>query len=495
MAIIVQQVPNNLEPAYQDYIEFLVGSTLVLNNNFKFGFDVYTGPHPTTATNFKTRVSTFPRTNGLCYYSPTYVLQSDLTFNLNTQAGLLGQSNPQRAIQSETFYYIQFLEQWNPSASFINVSNNGGFVQYDFGLTAHGLTTNDVIDVQMDNQLINPSYNGSQSITSLFSPFIFTTDKPFGTPFVLPQSGKIYNVVRKGATSSVLRALNGARQYKDQAVNWSTRYEMNVGKANTRFLSVWPADKCKPLFYKHGEYVFSETLSYVLNPTQSIFDSFYVYEYYDNSGGLISTTTGTSQVGIAPHPYRLDLGVGPNVGITDGTLPNANITNTKVYIVDNPTGFTMSETRCYKYVQQCKDYDLIQLGFKNKLGGFDYWIFNRVSKYNSGVSRKEIKKPLRPNFRVEDRGRSVVYQDIVETWIVNTDWLEDWEALFIRELIESPEVFVLEYTQANFTTPAAPVKIPIIITSNKYDFKSSKNDMIFQYEIEYQMAYDINTNI
>jgi len=107
--------------------------------------------------------------------------------------------------------------------------------------------------------------------------------------------------------------------------------------------------------------------------------------------------------------------------------------------------------------------------------GVDYWTFNLVSKFNSQILRERIKKPLAYNYNQGNRQHKVINQQITETWMVNTDWITDEQALFIRELIESPEVYWIKDDKL----------YPIDIIDDRYDFKSSLNDYQVQYTINF----------
>jgi len=155
-----------------------------------------------------------------------------------------------------------------------------------------------------------------------------------------------------------------------------------------------------------------------------------------------------------------------------------------IYAVTIGTASRISEIKEYDIICQCREYDLVQLAFVNKLGGVDYWTFNLVSKFTSDIIRERIKKTLPYNYNVGNRQHKVINQTITENWMVNTDWITDDEALFIRELIESPEVYWIKNGKL----------YPIIIMDNSYQFKSSLNDYQVQYTINFAMAFDRLSN-
>ena len=155
-----------------------------------------------------------------------------------------------------------------------------------------------------------------------------------------------------------------------------------------------------------------------------------------------------------------------------------------IYAVTVGTTSRISEIKEYDIKCQCREYDLVQLAFVNKLGGVDYWTFNLVSKFTSNIMRDRIKKTLPYNYNQGNRQHKIINQKIEEQWQVNTDYLTDEQGLFIRELIESPEVYWIKNDKL----------YPIIITQDTYEFKSTLNDMLVQYTINFSMAFDRLSN-
>jgi hypothetical protein len=116
----------------------------------------------------------------------------------------------------------------------------------------------------------------------------------------------------------------------------------------------------------------------------------------------------------------------------------------------------------------------------NKLGGYDYWSFNLVSRFTSQVKRTQIDRALRPQYSIGDRGRDVIYSEAVENWTINSDFLTDDQALFVRELVESSSVFYIDGIN----------QLPVVITSDSWEYKSGLLDGYVQYTLTFQKAFD-----
>jgi hypothetical protein len=76
--------------------------------------------------------------------------------------------------------------------------------------------------------------------------------------------------------------------------------------------------------------------------------------------------------------------------------------------------------------------------------------------------------------------------NVQKSFVANTNWITEVEYEFLAELVESPEVYVMEYYPQN----SSYLPVPIIITDTSYEIKTSVRDSIFNLTINYKMAVD-----
>ena len=479
---IVRQ-PSFLEPVYQNTIAFVVDSSNATASNFKYIFDVYTNQLFSGTYSFRTRVSTYPKTDATCVFSPHYVLKDQLSYNFTPYTTTYTQ-----ATQSLGYYYLRLGESYNPQISFADTYFFFGLMGLTFSNPVD-LQVGDIIRIDKDDKSVNPQYDGTASIVLKDSlNKLFITDKPWGVNSA-NESGNVIEVLRFSATSSKYSAYNGTRQYDEISTNFQNLYELNSGTSNRKFLTSFVGEK--PVYFKTGEYATYETLSFLLGTQSNTnWNSLgFKIQTFDKNNALLLTLTQSMSNSFKTGTPRYDgfAGTANLVGYNIGGNPlmNNNVDKYNVTLFENGTGLTWSETRTYKIKRQCREYELITLAFLNKLGGIDYWTFNLLSKYQSRVNRTTIQKVLQYNYKIGDRGRQVISQNILEEWTINSDYLSDDEALFIKELIESPEVYYLDGINM----------LPIIITSDTYDFKSTLNNILIQYTITFVKAYDTISNV
>jgi len=107
-----------------------------------------------------------------------------------------------------------------------------------------------------------------------------------------------------------------------------------------------------------------------------------------------------------------------------------------------------------------------RIGFVNLLGGIDYHTFYGAETKTASVSQITVQKELPTPFVSSDRGEkalSSVYGEAVEVF---SDFITETTALWLSELMSSPEVWRVE----------AGLNIPIVVTMQSQTIKS--NDMI-----------------
>tara|TARA_R100000329_G_scaffold30586_1_gene28262 strand:+ start:10317 stop:11828 length:1512 start_codon:yes stop_codon:yes gene_type:complete len=136
-------------------------------------------------------------------------------------------------------------------------------------------------------------------------------------------------------------------------------------------------------------------------------------------------------------------------------------------------------------------YEGIRLAWLNKFGAWDYYTFNQRSVRSINTSKKQYtqnygswnKEVYRPhgykggmkNFRV----------DAKESIKINTDYLNDLESSWMQELINSPEVYIINEYSAD-DTPGIINKYvePVILKSTNYTRKTKANDKLIQYTFD-----------
>lgn len=371
-------------------------------------------------------------------------------------------------------YNIKYGYEYNPNQSWNDTYYLSGFLGLTFS-TPHGLQVGDYLILDKDNKQINPSYDGTCSITQVVDTTLVKTDKAWGVDTIF-ETGNIISVQRLTATSSSRYAWNGTRQYRERTKDFSVDYIL--GSASTdKFLSSFNQT------YKMVGIDDYETLSMILPGVTG--STFYV-ETYNQSGTLLNTY---NQLIISTNKYRrVDYGVGPKNIINNGGSMTG-VDNYKVYVKYN--GVTASETKSYKIDTQCSIYDKMRICFLNRMGGWDYFNFTLDSKKSVSITRSEYNKMLNWNYSVGDRGKTILAQKAEELWTITSNWITEKDSIWLEELLTSPEVFILG-NDDTLGGASGGYKLPIIITDNSYEVKTALRNQIFNLIINFKYSYDLN---
>ena len=489
MAISINTTPDDYEPVYTNSMPFEISSIYQTNENYKYLFNLYIGANITPVI-----ISTYPRPTGYGLYSPHYALQANCNTGIGPDTSAVKDNSG-----SKVEYYLRFGEQYNPGLTFADTDLATSYLGLTFSTSiVSQFFVGDLITIQKDNIGINPWIDGTASITALTSNYSIMTDKlkPVGWVATLFESGSVINITRYSATSSIYYGWNAARQYGDFS-DFATTYIMDIATEQS-FLSVYETaytddlTESKPIYI--GDYetldIFVGTASFLSYPV--VYCTYVYYDsnnvvlgndvifYGDNDDGRLryNVPTGTQNI--------VDIGASGSVFISNGSLDHYEVI---IGLGDGSNPLPdddISRRFNYQIIPDCRPYDVVRLTFLNKLGGYDYWNFNLVSKYKSNIKRTQIDRALSPILGPNgERGRDVIYSTAVENWTINTDFLTDTDALFIRELVESSSVFIVE-TDGSIT--------PVVISDSSWDFKSGLLNGYVQYTIEFQKSNDVIIN-
>ena len=137
----------------------------------------------------------------------------------------------------------------------------------------------------------------------------------------------------------------------------------------------------------------------------------------------------------------------------------------------------------------CKGFETVRLCWLNKWGVWDYYTFTKKSVKTLQSNRTTFKQ-LRgtwnnDKFRLNEPkgGKRNFKVDSVERILINTDFVNDSVSDWFEQLVNSPEVFILNRSVAE----------PVILTSSSWTKKTQANDQLIQYSFEIERSIDRRT--
>ena len=239
----------------------------------------------------------------------------------------------------------------------------------------------------------------------------------------------------------------------------------------------------------------------VYNSASVEIDDFSLTNLTGNGGGprananQLFSAVATSQTA---GTQLLTIGVGPqNLSDNGDTLPSnwsyytVQAHNQKSAGVTNTSG-SYATLRYEKQGAQC-GYDGVRFAWKNEFGVWDYYTFTLATDKAFGIERAAYEQTFVPYssdypvpYSKQRRGAINYYNKPVQTQVANSNWLDQDEADWLKELFFSANVFYQEGTEF----------YPAVITSVDVTEKTNpRSQQLFQYAIQFQVANQINPRI
>ena len=239
-----------------------------------------------------------------------------------------------------------------------------------------------------------------------------------------------------------------------------------------------------------------------------------VLTYYDSAGGSLGTESINREgANGAPQSWSADIGFEVlHFGCYPGNLQNtATLFKTLVaagtiqggyYTIQVQTvlGGTLSDT--YTINVNCptlKGYEPVRLAWLNQWGAWDYYTFTmksirklstQGSTYNqlSGTWNEAA-------YRIDSfkGGKKAFRVNATEKITMNTDFVNETESEWFEDLINSPEVYILEGFQTDTTSALNQYVTPVRLTTSSYTRKTVANDKLMQYTFEVEKSKTLRT--
>ena len=229
------------------------------------------------------------------------------------------------------------------------------------------------------------------------------------------------------------------------------------------------------------------------------------YDTHFNQIGLYSTAFSISQdlvsVGVGPGNINSLTSYSTFLGPSAQPLINLNVAYYAVNLFKSFSGVDVcSETRWFGIDNRPSLYTPTRFTWLNKLGGMDSYSFNLSSNRNTPIARKEFTQLLGSlntsnqwTYKIGDRGRRNIQVTATETYTVTSDWVSQSEAFWMESLFQSPQVYLMNSDRYCVTPDTSTTNFdPIILTSATYDEKLTQREVLLNYDITFEKAYNVN---
>jgi len=217
---------------------------------------------------------------------------------------------------------------------------------------------------------------------------------------------------------------------------------------------------------------------------------------YDISDNLIKNTyitnpyatitaTNTRLVNVPSGPSNLNQII--NANLDGSTQHQGDIipSNSAWYEITTRGTSASSLPVVYTINTTCTKYDSKRIYFLNKLGAYDAFTFDLVSRENNAIERKQYRRNLGAfsgsSYIYTDFQRSNIIYDtqVKETMVLNSNWITELESAWLEELLTSP----ITYME---TTDGIEV---VNVTDSNYEVRKTVNDKLFNLQITIEKSY------
>ena len=249
----------------------------------------------------------------------------------------------------------------------------------------------------------------------------------------------------------------------------------------------------------YGTFAF---LNFLPETSDTVNDIKIVYYPEENAGGSLQATDTLSNTPANGGANVLDGSTSriQYFGIFPGNLQNYstnfNPSTTMSYTVQAFSGAT-ALTDSYIINVNCpitKGFESIRLCWLNQWGAWDYYTFKMKSVRSTSTNRTTYTQMSGTwndsTFKINGYkgGRKNFRVNATERITINTDFINEAEAVWFEELINSPEVYVLNEYDSTETAPYNTITNkyvePILLTTSNYIRKTVANDKLIQYTFE-----------
>jgi len=185
--------------------------------------------------------------------------------------------------------------------------------------------------------------------------------------------------------------------------------------------------------------------------------------------------------------------------VTAGTIQGGSISVT----ANDSTAFNPKISKEYIININCPDtkgFESIRLCWLNQWGAWDYYTFTKKSARSISTKGSTYEQLAgtwnEANYRVDSYkgGKKAFRVNASEKIKINTDFVSESENVMFEELINSPEVYILDGYQTDGALSALNQYVtPVRLTTSSFTKKTVANDKLIQYTFEVEKSKTLRT--
>lgn len=480
--------PQAFSPAYNP-LKFIIDSTNKNNTGFKYIFQVFEAGTSNKIGEYKM----LPRVgDGYGEQDLSKLLQTQVSWDLNTLS-----TSWYNAPNSRYLYDVKVGEEQLAEYFYTaNLTSNAGNTRVH--ATNTFVAGDQVLIVQADGGVANPQLEGLHTVLSATTS-TFTVGVPFSSITDITIDGLVYYADnRKIITLNVTTfedyiVFNGAFRWLDWSVYDNSDYKLSF--ADSYWLTNQPQE-------------FSCTLGQDLYLNLRSPKGHDRIVFVNSNGGIfykdINNVDEISQVPVGPNNYGILVGTGDL------------ITNTVTYYdVYYRTALGIESFKYRINLDRRTTISEYHMLFLDRLGSYSSFAFQLKSYERGEVTREIFNRDVQGyvsgaewNYRTEDMGFMQSNINVVKSFELNTNWMDESAGQYFEELLTSPQTFVkiVQYNTTEGGTPiigedGCPIHVaestayqPCIVQNNAYEVYQQRNKNLIKQSITIKLSNQDNIN-
>ena len=238
-----------------------------------------------------------------------------------------------------------------------------------------------------------------------------------------------------------------------------------------------------------------------------------LFTFYNSAGASLGTenypangTNGANLFSTEAERNLLHLGAFPanlrNWSSTFQTIITNDTLDYYTVVLRNAANAAISETiTIYRQCPDLKGYEAVRLCWLNQYGVWDYYTFTKRSNRSittQGTQYNQIEGTWNESYYQVNGykgGKKSFRVNAMERLTINTDYVNEAEGVWFEELVNSPEVYIVNgYTSNNdINTTLSTYVEPVRLTTSSYTRKTIANDKLMQYTFELEKSKILRT--
>ena len=205
--------------------------------------------------------------------------------------------------------------------------------------------------------------------------------------------------------------------------------------------------------------------------------------------GMTATTTANRIIEFGIYPWNLNQASQATYGVD---VIDAGVSEYSVLLlleadpIGDPYNFKqVADTINFTLDTSCSKFSPVRFMILGALGQMEFFNATLLSRETINISRTTFTKPLLNNYQVGDRGKTVVGLESNQTYVANTNFIDEDTARWLVEMANTTEAYVLDNSTGALT--------PVVLDFTSYEPKKHVNNKLISYTFTYSKAVGINT--